>query len=401
MFGEFIKSYYIPSSLTAMTNPLENFSIVEYISIFSAFIYGYVASRFFSGWGAMINFRRTIKFSKEHLFWTILTFAILIDVWWGSWVKTEYIDDSLMYYLSVMPILIFYMISVTLFPPLADNRFVNLKRYFKSVRKQVYVLYIILFITFELNRVFFYQPLLDMYFNGIGILLCVFGLFSKDYLYHYAILSIGCGILLLHFGSLFAYHESMPEIKGFSLTEYLTIFGAFIYGSVASRFFNAWGSMISHYRNIKINGEYIAWTVLAFALLIDFWIGSWEREYYISWSFSNFMMSLIVPMTYYGLSAVLLPTLRSEGNSLNLTKFYEGHKKIIILFFGITILANGIVANILEQDIMHFENFFRMIALILVYVGYRTSHPQVVRMILFIGWVTFIAKLYVDRVNGI
>ncbi len=130
-------------------------SNVEYLSIFTAFIYGYVATRFFSGWGAMINFRNSIKFSKEHLFWTLLIFGLLIDNWWGSWIKGNFIDRNVLYYISLLPPLAFYLISVLLFPPLSDDRFLDLRKYFNSVKKRNYLILIGLFITFLVNDYFF------------------------------------------------------------------------------------------------------------------------------------------------------------------------------------------------------------------------------------------------------
>src|SRR5690242_1783648 len=106
-----------------MDNVNESFSEVEYLSIFTAFIFGYVATRFFSGWSAMINFRHAIKFSKEHLAWTLLTFGLLIDVWWGSWIKGNLITRQTTYYVSLLSPIIFYLLSILLLPPLSDDRF--------------------------------------------------------------------------------------------------------------------------------------------------------------------------------------------------------------------------------------------------------------------------------------
>ena len=131
-----------------MEGTLNSFTIVEYLSVFTAFIYGYVATRFFSGWGAMINFRQSIKFSKEHLLWTLLIFGLLIVNWWGSWIKGNFIHQTLLYYISLLPPIFFYLISVLLFPPLSDDRFLDLRNHYYSIRKRNYLVLIGLFVTF-------------------------------------------------------------------------------------------------------------------------------------------------------------------------------------------------------------------------------------------------------------
>src|SRR5262245_1156625 len=110
---------------------MEAFSFVEYLSIFTSIVYGYAATRFLSGWSAIINFREQLFISKAHLAWTLLTFGLLIDVWWGSWMKGSQISRHVaLYYLSLVSPLIFYIISVMLFPPLVGSAFFNLRAYF-------------------------------------------------------------------------------------------------------------------------------------------------------------------------------------------------------------------------------------------------------------------------------
>jgi hypothetical protein len=371
-----------------MENTVNSFTIAEYLSVFTGFIYGYVATRFFSGWGAMINFRHSIKFSKEHLLWTLLIFGLLIDNWWGAWIKGNYIHKSLLYYISILPALLFYVISVLLFPPLSDDRFLDLRKHYYSIRKRNYLILIGMFITFLINDHFFKRLFyINNYLNGIAILFALIGFLSRSPLIHRSILFIGWIMLIFHI-----YQQPVvlnDNIDGFSFTEYLTIFIAFVYGSIASRFLTGWGVMISKFNRITFSRDHLAWAFLAFVLLLDFWTGSWPREKFITLNIKYFLLSLLVPVAFYALTAVLFPNIKGDDD-IDLRAFYLSHKKIIYLLFGVTMIANTITANLMEQELIHIENLFRLIALTLTAIIYFTKRPHIERAVLIFGWIILI-----------
>jgi hypothetical protein len=373
------------------------FTVIEYLSVFTAFINGYVATRFFSGWGAMINFRHSIKFSKEHLLWTLLIFGLLIDNWWGSWIKGNFISNNLLYYISLLPPLVFYLISVLLFPPLGDDRFLDLRKYFNSIEKRNYLILIGLFITFLINDYFFKRSfLINHYLNALAICIALVGYFSRSVLVHRIILLIGWLMLLFHILKQPAIWKD--NIDGFSMTEYLTIFIAFVYGSIASRFFSSWGTLISKFGQIKINKEHLGWTLLTFCLLLDFWTGSWPREKFITININYFILSLLVPMSFYGLTAVLFPIIK-RGQNFNFDDFYDSHKKIIYVLFGVTMLANAISANLMEQKLFEIENLFRLVAIMFAAVAFLTKRVSVERFVLIFGWVMLITHILIEGQN--
>ncbi len=371
-----------------MEDSINSFTIVEYLSVFTAFIYGYVATRFFSGWGAMINFRDSIKFSKEHLFWTIFLFFLLIDNWWGSWIKGNYTHENLLYYISLLPPIFLYLISVLLFPPLIDDRFLDLQKYFQSIRKRNYLLLIGLFLTFLINDYYFKHLFeANFYLNSIAISFALIGYFTSSTFLHRSILAIAWLMLLFHI-----WRQPIilnNNINGFSLTEYLTSFIAFVYGSIASRFMGGWGLMISKFNRINFSKDHLAWTFLAFLLLLDFWTGSWPREKFISLNIKFFILSLWVPLSFYFLTAVLFPIFK-ESNAIDLKAFFLSHKKITYLLFGFTLLANAITANLMEQKLFDVENLFRLISLTLTAILYFTKRTIIERAILVAGSIILI-----------
>jgi hypothetical protein len=382
-----------------MQVPEDSFSIVEYLSIFTAFIYGFVATRIFSGWGAMINFRHHVRFSKEHLIWTFFTFGLLINIWWGSWIKGNFIDNNtLIYFVSLLPTFSFYFISVFLFPPLNDEKFLDLEKYFQGIRKNNYILFILLFLSLEIGRHFFKNEVfIDFYFNLLAIAMATLGFFSKSKILHYIIIFTASILLLVHMSFNKPIDASIAIIKGFSFTEYLTIFIAFIYGSIASRFFSGWGVIILKYDRITYSKEHLVWTILMFGLLLDFWVSTWERINYISLDFMFFVFSLSVPIAFYALTAVLFPVIKNN-DKIDLVDFYLSHRKIIFILFGVTILTNAITANVIEHDLMHIRNIFRLIALLLTLVIYFTRKRWVERGILTLGCLLFFVLVLRDLI---
>jgi hypothetical protein len=379
----------------------DSFSLVEYLSIFSTFIYGYVATRFFSGWGAMINFRQSIHFSKEHFFWTLFTFVLLIDIWWGSWIKGNFIHQYFLYYLSLLPPLVFYLISVLLFPPVNEDKFLDLKKYFDRIRKRFYFLIMTLYITFEIGRIFFKAEMItDMYFNLTAICFSILGLLSRATFVYYFLLFIAISMLSVHLLTQESHHYTTISGGSFSLTEYLTIFIAFIYGAIASRFLAGWGVMISKFEGIIFSKEHFMWSLLLFGLLIDFWIGSWEREQFIAADINYFILSLIVPMSFYGLTAVLFPVIKGSG-VINLKEFYTSHKKMIFMLFGLTILLNAITASIMEAELMDKENVFRLLAVGLAAVGYFAKTVIIERIVLSLGFVMLLIHALIEFLSNV
>lgn len=380
-----------------MESSNDMFSMLEYLSIFTAFIYGYVATRFFSGWSAMINFRHSIRFSTEHFGWTLLTFGLLIDIWWGSWIKGQAITRHVtFYYLSLLSPIIFYLISIVLFPPFHDDRFLDLRKYFASMRKRQYLVFIALFISFLIND-FFFKPLIisGTYFNVVAILLAVIGYFAHSVFVHRFILVTAWTMLLAHI-TFQSPVWSTDKINGFSLMEYLTVFIAFIYGFVASKFFSGWGMMITKFNRITFSKEHIAWTLLAFGLLMDFWTGSWEREKFISLNINYFILSLTLPMAFYVVVAISFPTVKN-GEQIDLRGFYQSNKKLIYSLFACAIFLNAVVANVMEEStLLSSENIFRVIGISLAMIASFSRKQFMERSVLVLGWITLLVHTFID-----
>lgn len=370
-----------------------SFSKVEYLTIFSAFIYGYIATRFFSGWGLMIGHRKELVFSKEHFAWTLFAFVLLVDIWWGSWSKGVNITQTpFLFYLSILSPLVFFLISVTLFPLKAEFQGLNFRDFFISIRKKIYILFICLCITFYINDTFLQDsPIITDYIvNTGGISLGLAGLILMKRWFDRTIITLAWILLLLHVNDLKVFSGSLDFIEGFSLTEYLTIFLTFLYGAVASRFFMGWGHIYNNWETVTISKKYLAWTLLAFGLLMDMWYGSWEREPYISGNIWIFFLVLTIPIAYYLLSVVIFPDKIDKENDF--FEFYQKNVRSIVVLFGATLVANLIVANALEEvQIITAKNIFRVSAIGLATSAIYINRLKFYDVVLILGWLLLIA----------
>ena len=152
---------------------------------------------------------------------------------------------------------------------------------------------------------------------------------------------------------------------------------------------------ISKFDTLTFSKDHFGWSLLAFGLLLDFWTGSWPREKFITININYFILSLLVPIAFFALTAVLFPLIKNNDNN-DLKVFYLSHKKIIFLLFGITMLANAVTANLMEQKLMDLENLFRVIALLLTAFAFYTKRTNIERIVLVFGFVTFIVHMIVE-----
>jgi hypothetical protein len=112
------------------------FSQLEYLTVFNAIVFGVIATEYFSGWGNMLRFRENIKFYTLHFLWTFFSFFTLIQNWFGIWPRVEFINNNVLYFFySLVPMFVFYLLSVTLFPNARrKNKFDFKIFYFKNSR---------------------------------------------------------------------------------------------------------------------------------------------------------------------------------------------------------------------------------------------------------------------------
>lgn len=142
----------------------------------------------------------------------------------------------------------------------------------------------------------------------------------------------------------------MPdEIKGFTHTEYLTVFIAIIFGYVGAEYFQGWGGLIRHRRTLQPYWQHTLWTLFAFILLIQNWWGIWPRTRLIDEDVFYFLYALVPIFLFHLISVILFPDFRKEGFTDMKEYFYSNTRWFFLLFasyFLMTIASSFVYPDI-------------------------------------------------------
>jgi hypothetical protein len=204
-------------------------------------------------------------------------------------------------------------------------------------------------------------------------------------------------LVLIHLYLLFDYPQPFYEFNGFSFTEYLTVFITFIYGFVTWRFLEGWGLIIIHFKKLKIGYDYLPWTVMGFLLMLDIWWGSGAREAYLSVNILYFLLAMAVPILFYFFSSVIFPLELLRSGFVSLNHHYSQNKKALCVFFGMILVSNSVVANVMEEtSFLSLENMFRFFGIVLSISGIITSQLVIHRVILLLGLATIAIHAYTE-----
>ena len=163
-----------------MPEILEGFSQVEYLLIFNAIVFGAIAGEYFSGWGNLLRHRHETKFSPIQFAWSAFAFLLLIQNWFGSWPRAKFVNDNALYfYFSLIPLLLFYLMSILMFPEKNDNenQQLDFKKHYDSNSRALFILFG-LYLTFTIVGSYIYKDVGNVLAQNIirssAIVLCVF-----------------------------------------------------------------------------------------------------------------------------------------------------------------------------------------------------------------------------------
>lgn len=179
-----------------MPSEIYGFTQVEYLTVFNAMIFGYVGAEYFVGWGNLLRNREKIKVYWQHLLWTFFAFLLFFQNWYGVWPRISYINVNIFYFLySLVPIFIFHLISVILFPSFENPENKDMETYFYKNSRWLFSLFAVYF-AMTICSSFVYEDkgnvVAQNALRGFGVVLSVTASwFSKNKKLHYAFLVIG------------------------------------------------------------------------------------------------------------------------------------------------------------------------------------------------------------------
>lgn len=179
-----------------MPEVINGFTHTEYLTVFIAIIFGYVGAEYFMGWGAMIRNRSIIKVYWQHLSWTVFAFLVFIQNWWGIWPRTEVLTHNIYYFLyALLPIFIFHLISVVLFPDFKLGNLFNMRDHFYKNSRWFFSLLAVYF-TFTIISSFVYPDIGNVLIQNsirlVGVILAALAAYlNQKKKLHYIVLVIG------------------------------------------------------------------------------------------------------------------------------------------------------------------------------------------------------------------
>lgn len=156
------------------------FPFADYLLVFISIIVGYVVTEFFSGWGGLIRNRKNVKLYWLHLCWTFNFFIQLIENWWWLWGNRLKLTENIYFFIfSLVSPLLFYLITVFLFPNINEEKELDFKSYYFKNSRYIFMIFCILMCVYFINNVVLKQQAI----NSIDNLFCISGfVFSLLYI---------------------------------------------------------------------------------------------------------------------------------------------------------------------------------------------------------------------------
>src|SRR6185295_6660565 len=236
-----------------MQSVINNFSQVEYLMIFQAFIYSYIATQFFAGWGWWLQNRKREPVSLNHILFSLLIFLLLVDFWWISFERGPGMTSSMnAFFVSLITPLTMSVLAFNLFP--RDHASdANLTAYFQRRGRFMFLLLAFDFLTNAVTDYYLENlpfDALENIFRFTGVMICVIGAISLHPLFIRILCLTGYGVLGLH---IVLMGDPITMQAGYGLEEHLTLFITFIYGFIISRFFSGWSYILEHIRTIQFS----------------------------------------------------------------------------------------------------------------------------------------------------
>ena len=183
------------------------------------------------------------------------------------------------------------------------------------------------------------------------------------------------------------------QIKGFSRTEYLSVFLGFLYAAVATEFLANWAKFFRHRLNVINNLEQVLWSFLLFSFLLINWFGAWTRMEFVANSFKDFVFTLVPVMLYYFMVVLVFP---EKDNATSQKSLFEKNMPVILLFLcGYTFLQLGYDIAVAKQSLFTVSNLLRSAVVVAGIVAF-IKNTAVARWALFAAGTVVMLKAAIE-----
>jgi hypothetical protein len=127
--------------------------------------------------------------------------------------------------------------------------------------------------------------------------------------------------------------------------EFIIIFFAFVYSLALTHLLFAWTRMIRHRRQITFSWPQFLWMLIAFFLLADDWISTWDYRALGALSLVAITSEFLFVVLNYFFCALVSPDFEG-GETYDLKEFHDREGRTYILVF-VAAVAIAIIENFL------------------------------------------------------
>ncbi len=182
-----------------------HYSKVEHLTIFLTFLFGFVVAEFLKGWSDMFYKKDMSNFSLTHFLWTLFSFFLLIDSWWGSWTQKALIAESLINFLFLLlsPFAL-YLLTVFFFPNtdhIKSDETIEYQDIFMRNKKYIFLSFAAFFLSNMLvSFIFddFTEELRENIFRVIAVVFAIFAWKIHNHYFHKALIIISSILLIVN-----------------------------------------------------------------------------------------------------------------------------------------------------------------------------------------------------------
>jgi hypothetical protein len=154
--------------------------------------------------------------------------------------------------------------------------------------------------------------------------------------------------------------------------EFLYVLITFVTAFVVVDMATSWSALLRRRAVVRFYWVHVAWSVLIFLVVVQFWWGAWKLQAYEDWSFFSIaaicaeLILLILPVS------VITPSKHSDG-PIDLQEFFYDNSAMFFSLCALLMIALALV-NLVYADrpLLSMENVVRAIAISVAMYGATT-----------------------------
>ena len=127
--------------------------------------------------------------------------------------------------------------------------------------------------------------------------------------------------------------------------------------------FVGWGNILRHPKDKK-SLVHLAWTIVVFLSLIQFWSSIYNLRLTIEWNLGYFLIVLVPVLLLHFLTMFLFPEHEKKSEIHLFEHFLKNKKTILFLFVSYIVIGSGLDIVLRENQIIAMENISTLLSIL-------------------------------------